>query len=282
MDFNFDFQQFLSAENLTKALKIAIIIIVGYGLIQLLALIVRRFFTRKMSPQGRMLLNKAIVYTGVILLVFAVLREFGINITTLLAGAGIVGVIVGFASQTSVGNIISGLFVISEKSFEIGDLIRVGDKLGIVYSVDLLSTKLRTLDNLLIRIPNQNILSTDITNITKFPIRRMDVKLSVAYKEDLRKVKEVLQDVAVKNPLVLDEPETLILFQNYGASGIDITFGVWFEKTNYVKLRNSLFIDIQEAFERAEIEIPFPHVSLYRGEASKPFQVEVINEAGLS
>jgi len=277
MDLNFHLREIFTPENLTKAFKIALIVIIGYAVVQIIALIVRKTLSKRMSPQGRMLLKKGIVYTGMVILIFLVLKEFGIKLAALLGAAGIVGVIIGFASQTSVGNIISGLFVISEKTFEIGDLVRIGDKLGVVYSVDLLSTKLRTLDNLLIRIPNQNILTTELTNITRFPIRRMDFNLSVAYKEDLRKVRTVLEGITKANPLVLEDPEPLFLFKEYGASGIDILLGVWFEKTNYVKLKNSLFVEIKEAFDREGIEIPFPHMSLYTGEASKPLQVQIKN-----
>jgi len=176
--------------------------------------------------------------------------------------------------STSIGNIISGLFLISEKPFEIGDLIRVGDKLGNVYSIDLLSIKLRTLDNLLIRIPNQTIISTEVTNITKFPIRRMDIMIGVAYKEDLKKVAEVLKSIAMENPLCLDEPEPLIVTKTFNTSSIDFQFGVWFEKTNYAAVRNSIFQQITERFREENIEIPFPHISVYTGEETKPFLIQ--------
>jgi small-conductance mechanosensitive channel len=115
---------------------------------------------------------------------------------TMLGAAGVLGIVLGIASQTSVGNIVSGLFLISEKPFEIGDLIRVGTTTGVVYSIDLLSIKLKTFDNLVIRIPNQSIITNEVTNITKFPIRRMNISVSVAYKEDLTKVEEVLKSIA--------------------------------------------------------------------------------------
>ena len=145
-----------------------------------------------------------------------VLNRLHINIKTLLGAAGVLGIVLGIASQTSIGNVISGIFIISEKTFEIGDLIRVGDKTGTVYSIDLLSVKLKTLDNLLIRIPNQTMISTEVTNITKFPIRRMDITVSVAYKEDLKKVMDILKTLVKENPLCLDEPEPLIVIQQFG------------------------------------------------------------------
>jgi small-conductance mechanosensitive channel len=225
-----------------------------------------------------MIINRIIIYTGYTLLGFMVLKELKFDITALFGAAGVVGIIIGVASQTSIGNIISGFFLVSEKSFELGDTVRIGDKAGTVYSIDLLSIKIRTYDNLLLRIPNQTVISSELINVTRFPIRRMDITVGVAYKEDLRKVFEVLQEVARKNPLCLEEPEPLILLQGYGASSIDILFAVWFEKNNYKDVKNSVIIEIKEAFDREGIEIPFPHISLYTGEATKGFPVEMVQK----
>lgn len=265
--------QYISLEKLVVIQNIVITLVVGYVIIQLLVIVSKRLMWKGLSMQSKLLVNKVIIYLGVFVILFAVLNHLGMNLTTLLSAAGIISVVIGFASQTSISNVISGIFIISEKSFEIGDLIRVGDKLGIVYSIDLLSIKLRTLDNLLIRIPNQTILSTEVINVTKFPIRRMDIDISVAYKENLSKVMDVLKQVTKDTPLCLDEPEPLITIKTYGASSIDFMVGLWFEKSNFLALKNSIMINIKDAFDKEGIEIPFPHISIYAGEATKPFPV---------
>jgi small-conductance mechanosensitive channel len=269
---------FIDNEHFIQFRNVVLTIVIGYIIIHLLVFFVKRFFWKRMTNQWKMLINKGIIYTGVIIILFMVLDYSGVKLKPLLGAAGILGVIVGFASQTSVGNIISGIFLVTEKSFEVGDLIRVGDKTGLVYSIDLLSMKLKTLDNLLIRIPNQTLISTEITNITRFPIRRMDINIGVAYKEDLKKVMGILHRLALDNKAVLDEPEPLILLQNFGESSIDILFGLWFEKTNYLNVRNSIIIEIKEAFDKEGIEIPFPHRTIYVGEETKPFPVSVEKE----
>lgn len=265
----------ISPELISNLKQIAFTLIVGYLIIQLLVILARKLLFRKVSKQSKMLITKGIIYTGIIIILFAVISILDLKkvFQTMLGAAGVLGIVLGIASQTSIGNIISGLFLISEKPFEIGDLLRVGDKLGNVYSIDLLSIKLRTMDNLLIRIPNQTIISTEVINITKFPIRRMDIMIGVAYKEDLKKVVTILKSIARNNPLCLDEPEPLILTKTFNTSSIDFQFGVWFEKTNYTSVRNSLFQQITERFKEENIEIPFPHISVYTGEATKPFPV---------
>ncbi|WP_346858151.1 mechanosensitive ion channel family protein [uncultured Draconibacterium sp.] len=273
MDFNIS--ELLPADAGEKAIKVILIAVIGISVVQLLAFIAGKIVGSGKSKHLKMIVRRAIVYTGFILIVLLILKTLGVQAGALFGAAGVMGIVLGIASQTSIGNIISGIFLVSERSFEIGDLVRVGDKLGVVDSIDLLSIKLKTLDNLLIRIPNQTIISTELTNITRYPIRRMEVIVSVAYKEDLRRVTQVLNEVLANNHLCLDEPEPLVIFKDFGDSGINIQLGLWFEKTKYKDLRNSIFIDIKEAFDKANIEIPFPHISLYTGEDSKPLKMEI-------
>jgi len=269
---------YFNPETVDKFIRIIFILVIGSGSIHLISFLIKRSLRKQLSRQSMMLVIRTILYTGYTGLVLIVVREMNYDLTALFGAAGVVGIVIGVASQTSIGNIISGLFLVGEKSFELGDVVRVGDKTGTVYSIDLLSIKVKTFDNLLIRIPNQTVISTELTNITKFPIRRLDFQIGVAYKEDLKKVKSVLESVVRNNPLCLEEPEPVIIFQAFGASSIDITLGVWFEKTNYLAVKNSVFIEIKEAFDREGIEIPFPHVSVYAGEASKPIKMEMKEE----
>ncbi|HCY42112.1 MAG TPA: mechanosensitive ion channel family protein [Prolixibacteraceae bacterium] len=269
---------FFSSETIDKFIRILFILIIGISSIHVVSYMVKRSLRKQLSRQRMMLISRTIVYTGYIGIVFIVIREMNYDLTALFGAAGVVGIVIGVASQTSIGNIISGLFLVSEKSFELGDVVRLGDKSGTVYSIDLLSIKIKTFDNLLIRIPNQTVISTELINVTRFPIRRLDFLIGVAYKEDLRKVKTVLENVARNNPLCLEEPEPIVIFKDFGASSIDLTFGVWFEKSNYSAVKNSVFIEIKEAFEREGIEIPFPHVRLYSHDTGKPVSVNPLTE----
>lgn len=270
---NFDWSKYFSVETFEKVLRIAIILVVGLLIIYSIAFIVRKLLPKNFSQQRKMIVNRFITYSGIVILFFIVVSELDINLTAIFGAAGIIGIVIGVASQTSIGNIVSGFFLVSEKSFELGDVIRIGDKIGTVYSIDLLSIKIKTYDNLLLRIPNQTVISSEVINVTRFPIRRFDLDVSVAYKEDLEKVTTIIKEVIRKNPLCLDEPEPLINFKSFGDSGINILVGVWFEKANFLKVKNSIFKEIKGAFDSEGIEIPFPHVSLYAGETTKPFPI---------
>jgi len=168
--------------------------------------------------------------------------------------------------------------LISEKPFAVGDIIQVGTTKGIILSIDLLSIKLRTFDNHLIRIPNEVIIKNEVRNISRFPIRRLDIELGVAYKENIQKVRDVLLDIADKEPLCLDEPEPDVRFQNFGDSALEFLYAVWCVREDYLKLKKKIMQQIKERFDEEGIEIPFPHRTLYTGSVTEPFPIRIVNE----
>jgi len=275
-----DLTKYFTADVLERIILAAIILAAGLAIIYSISFLVKRILPKKWSRQRKMIVNRVVVYTGFITLFFIIISELNFKLTPIFGAAGVIGIVLGVASQTSIGNIVSGFFLVSEKSFELGDVIKIGDKTGVVHSIDLLSIKIKTFDNLYIRVPNQTVISSEVTNITRFPIRRLNFDVSVAYKEDLARVMSLLEKIARQNPLSLDEPEPLIVFKDFGDSGINIMLGIWFEKTNYIKVKNSVFLDIKKTFDEEGIEIPFPHVSLYTGEATKPFPVKTAESKG--
>jgi small-conductance mechanosensitive channel len=249
----------LSPDLLTKALRVALTVVLGLFLVRVLAVVTQRSIMRRSTAQRQMVARKVISYSGFFLVLMATLGELGVKLTALLGAAGIVGIAVGFASQTSVSNIISGLFLISEKPFSVGDVIRIGTTTGIIQSIDLLSIKIRTFDNLFVRIPNEKILSSEVTNITRFPIRRMDIVLQVDYGQDLSRVHGILAGVARDNPWSLDEPQPVIMFNEFKESGIEMLLGLWFAKTDFTDLKNSIMKDISSRFAREGIRFAHPN-----------------------
>ncbi|MBU0678325.1 MAG: mechanosensitive ion channel family protein [Verrucomicrobia bacterium] len=263
-------------------IRAVLLLVIGLPIFKALSTIMARFLKGHVSDQSVLLLSKSVLYGGSTLLLIMFMRELGFKLTTLLGAAGIAGVAIGFASQTSLSNLISGLFLIWEKPFQIGDVLNVGDSAGVVHSIDLLSVNLRTFDNRFIRIPNENLIKTSFTNVTRFPIRRMDLDIGVAYKEDVGRVTKILQELAANNPYCLDEPAPLVLFKGFGDSALEFLFGIWFVKTDFVQLRNSIMREIKERLDAEGIEIPFPHRTLYAGAATAPFPVRVVEDpAGL-
>jgi len=275
--FGINIGQYLTGDNIRVLLRLIILIFIGLPLIYLLSRWLKKYLAKKTTAQQAMIFEKVVFYSGVIIILVSILNDFGFKLSHLLGVAGIFGIAIGFASQTSVSNIISGFFLIGEKPFEVGDVIKVGDTTGAVLSIDTLSVKLRTFDNKFVRLPNETLIKSEIINVTKFPIRRVDLNIGVAYKEDIGKVRNILQDIAHNNPLSLNEPEPVIILSGFGNSSVDIFFGVWAAKTDWLQLKNSIMEEIKKRFDGEGIEIPFPHISLYAGSKTEPIPVQMVD-----
>lgn len=264
-------------ENVQHWMRAAVILVSG--------LVVSKLFTRALfrltkDPMGidtATLLSRFSFYGLAIIVVMASLHQIGFNLSVILGAAGILSVAVGFASQTSASNLISGIFLVAEKSFKIGDVIKIGDITGEVLSIDLLSVKLRQYDNIYVRVPNESLIKSNFSNLSHFPIRRLDLQIGIAYKEDIGRVRELLLQVAFDYPLCLDQPTPLVIFQGFGDSSLNLQFSVWAERTNFLALRNELTEAIKRRFDEEGIEIPFPHRTLYAGSESAPFPVQVVD-----
>jgi small-conductance mechanosensitive channel len=258
--------------------RIVALLIVGFPLLIAFSATIGKATKKQLSAQAAMLLRKGIFYIGTLVIILTILHQLDFKMGALLGAAGIVGIAIGFASQTSVSNIISGLFLISERPFEVGDLIRIGDTTGTVMSIDLMSVKLKTFDNQFVRLPNETLIKTQVNNLTHYPIRRLDIHLGVAYKEDAAHIKKVLAEIGRQNPYCLDEPEPLILLQNFGDSALEFLFAVWSTKEDYLKLKKIIRQEIKERFDAEGIEIPFPHRTLYTGSVTEPFPIRIVSE----
>ena len=262
---------------LFTAVRAILLIIIGYAAGRIASISIARLLQKKISSHGIQLLKRAVFYGIFGLMIISALKEFGFDLSVILGAAGIFTIAIGFASQTSASNLISGLFLMIERPFSITDVIRVGSTTGEVISIDLLSVKLRTYDNLFVRIPNETMIKSEVTTITKFPIRRADLLVGVAYKENIEKVKELLAEVARKNPLCLEEPAPLFIFTGFGNSSIDIQFSVWAKRENFLAMKNGIYEEIKNTFDQNDIEIPFPHVSFYTGSATQPIPITLVN-----
>ncbi len=241
--------------NIFKALLI-------YFFLRYLYAFVKRFILQKigegLSEHGRVLLGKAVKYGFVVVGGLWILGVFGVNPGGLVAALGLFSVAVGFAAQTSVSNLIAGFFLIFERPFSIGDAVDIGGNTGIVLSIGLLSTKMRTYDNILIRIPNETVLKSTIKTFTAFDIRRIDTMVGISYAADIEKAKEVIRNFLNQEPVFLAEPQPIIFAEELGDSSVNLKVLVWIRRTDYLKAKETLVQGIKKALDEAGIEIPFP------------------------
>lgn len=269
---------FVSSERAFSMVRATILATVGLILAKLASSAFTRLAEKRLSHHHLIIMRRVIYYGILALFALSVLFELGFNLSVLVGAAGIFSVAIGFASQTSASNIISGLFLLGEQPFAVGDVVKVGDTTGEILAIDLLSVKLRTFDNLFVRIPNETMLKSEVTNLTRFPIRRFDLMLGIAYKEDIETVRDILFNLAEINPLCLEEPKPLFIFTGFGSSSLDIQFSVWAKRESFLEMRNTLQAEIKKAFDNKGIEIPFPQVTLTAGNGAAPFPVTIVGQ----
>jgi small-conductance mechanosensitive channel len=255
----------LTPAQFYNVLRALVTLAIGLAAAPLLRRAVGGMLEGRTSPAHVLFGRKVAYYLVLALAAVSALRELGVNLSVLLGAAGIVSVAMGFAAQTSASNLISGLFLMVERPFVVGEVIEVAGTTGEVLSIDLLSVKLATADNLFVRVPNETLVKAQITNLSRHPIRRYDMQLGIAYGEKIGRVRDILMAVAEKNPLCLRQPEPILLFQGFGESTVRLQFSIWAATDNFVALRNTMAEEVKDALDRERVDLPMPQRALSMG-----------------
>ena len=260
-------KSFLTWTNLFRFLGTLIVLFAIFVVYKIIARSIKKVPEQKLSQQRSMVILKILNYLFYFVVIMFILSRFGIKLSAIWGAAGVAGIAVAFAAQTSVSNIISGIFVIAEKALKIGDLINVAGETGIVDSVGLLSVKIHTLDNQMIRIPNSTIINSNLRNTSYFSQRRMDFQVSVAYDTDMQSALDTLASAPKYCKTILKNPAPIVWFDGFGDSGIKLTLAVWFKGATFFETKNETFVAIKRVFDEAGIEIPYSKVdvNLYEG-----------------
>lgn len=250
-------KSFLTWDNLFKLIGAILILGIFFGIYKIILRGIKKIPAEKTTPQRTAILNRIVKYVYFFVTVMYVLSLFGIKLSAIWGAAGIAGVAIGFAAQTSVSNLISGLFVITEGALKIGDTIIVDGITGVVDAINLISVRVHTHDNQMVRIPNSTIINTNLTNNSYHASRRLTLSVSVSYDADMEKALEALSKAPSLCPTVLNEPAPAVWFDGFGDSGINMTVAVWFASADFLKTKNDLYIAIKKVLDEAKIEIPY-------------------------
>lgn len=205
-------------------------------------------------------LLKVLIWIFAILFILAV---WGIDLTPVVAGLGVTGVVLGFALQESISSIFSGMMLAINQPFELGDYVDIGSTSGTVRAMDIMSVTLTTPDNRKITMSNKIVWSQVITNYSSMDKRRLDMNAGVAYGTDLNKAKQVIKDVIDSYPEVLKDPAPVIEVSELADSEITFIVRPWVAPSDYWPVKWRFQKDICEALERAGIEIPYNKLDVY-------------------
>jgi small-conductance mechanosensitive channel len=218
----------------------------------------KRTLKEKMSRESLEIISKTVYYGIITMAVISVLPMLGLDLSGLLVAGGILGVAIGFASKSVIGNLVSGIFLVIERPIKIGDQINIGDISGFVEDIHILSTLVRTYDGLYVRIPNEKVFTSNITNYVAHPVRRFEYVVGIRYADDAEKAIRIIREVIEAHPFVLKNPAPQIFVDNLGESSVDIVVRIWAPVQVWYSVKTELLWKIKKALEENGIEIPFP------------------------
>ncbi|RKZ27015.1 hypothetical protein DRQ29_04100 [bacterium] len=194
-----------------------------------------------------------------------VLSHLGVDVSSLIVSMGVAGAALALAVKNTIENAVSGILIMLDRPFRIGDRIKLDTgEVGDIYEIGLRSTKILTFENNLIILPNSKLLDDKIVNLSyPNPIIRVKIEVGVAYGSDIEKVKSVMEKTARENKLVLEDPAPAAYFVNFGESSLDFILLARVEKYKDAwNVENQLREKIYEAFAENNIEIPFPQMDV--------------------
>lgn len=258
---------FISTHNLISLGISLALILLGYILALKLSKLIELKVSKKFSRHSSLVLRRIIFYCIFILFFIMGLQNSGINLTVFLGAAGIFTVAISFASQTAFSNLISGIFLLFEQPFKIGDTITVNGIQGVVESIDLLSTKLSTSDHQRVRLPNEMLLKSEIFNLSFYPLRRIDLLFTFNFQEDITKVKALLLSIIQSCPEILDKPKPSIVLNQFIEGHVELKLMAWAKTANLAESKDCLQELIKRRFNEEGIELPTPQIP-FRAKAS--------------
>ena len=198
------------------------------------------------------------------------LTALEINIGPLLAAVGAAGFVVGFALQDTLSNFASGMLILAYRPFDVGDVIEAAGVSGIVDSVTLFSTHVRTFDNKVMIVPNNDIWGNTITNATASDTRRVDLIFGIGYEDDVDEAKRILEAVVKQHELVLDDPAPVVQLHELADSSVNFICRPWTKTGDYWTVYWDITRAVKEQFDRSGISIPFPQRDIHVYHESAP------------
>ncbi len=193
-----------------------------------------------------------------IVTVLAVLGQFGVETTSIIAVLGASALAVGLALQGTLSNIAAGVMLLFLRPFKVGDAVNIGGTMGIVDTIGLFTTELHSFDNIGISMPNSKVWGAEIQNISKFGTRRVDMEFGIGYGDNMDKAIAIIQEILDEDERVLKEPKPLIAVSNLGDSSVDIRVRPWTNSANYWPLLYDITKKVKERFDENGVSIPFP------------------------
>ena len=255
-----------------KVLLALIFFFVGGKIIKWIRKIVRRSFERTGADTGVMQFVDSMLKFGLYaLLIFMIATNFGVESSSVAALIASAGVAVGLALQGSLSNFAGGILILLLKPFAVGDYIAVTQEgiEGTVKEIQIFYTKMATVDNQTVVVPNSILTSNSLTNVTARPERKLDLKVGISYDADMKKAKQIVEDMLRSDPSVIQDEEIMVFVSDLADSAVIIGLRAWVKTEEYWATRWRLLEQIKTAFDEAQIEIPYNQLTVHMAGTSE-------------
>ena len=270
----------ITLENGLKALAAFLVLFVVYkGLDKMLNRVLEH--SRGIDAGLESLLQKSYRVVAYVFIGAIVLGQMGVNITALVAGLSIAGIAVGFAARDSLENFISGVTILVDEPFRVGDYIVVDGEYGKVDEITLRSTRIRTVQNEIIILPNAQMITQRVVNHTKRNVLRVDISFGIAYKEYPEEARQVVLPLVEDDDRVLPVPNPTVVVTSMADSSVNMVLRFYItDPSQELAVRWEYTEKVREALREADIEIPFPHRQLFLDEAKGLQELPPWRDAG--
>lgn len=241
-----------------------VIYIVGAQIIKWIRKLVRKSLDKAGVDKGIcQFLDNLLKFALYIVMILMVIGRFGFQASSIIAILGSAGVAVGLAMQGSLSNLAGGVLILILKPFRVGDyIVEGGGQEGTVVEIQMFYTRLLTGDNRDISIPNGALANERIINVSRQDSRRLDLSVGISYSADIKKAKELLEDLAKNDPAKLPDKDVLVMVQELGDSAVVLGCRLWVDNSNYWDAKFRLLEAIKNTFDANDIGIPFPQMEV--------------------
>jgi small conductance mechanosensitive channel len=257
----------VSDNGLNMIFKIIVFVLIVVGF-RALSLLMRRTIERAVSHGHMSVLLRSMIASTVGNFVMAIgimiaFSQMGISLGPLLAGLGVLGFIIGFALQDTLGNFAAGMMILIYRPYDVGDVITAAGATGKVDKMSLVNTIILTFDNQKLIVPNKQIWGDVIKNVTAQQVRRVDMTFSISYADDVEKAEKVLADIIEQHELTLDDPAPAVKLHTLNASSVDFIVRPWAKSEDYWDVYWDITREVKLRFGREGITIPFPQQDVH-------------------
>lgn len=242
-----------------------ILFVVGSRLIAFLRRLIKRALVRSgASTEAKQFLDSVLKAVLHVILILLILQVFGLEAASIATVIGSVGVTIGLAIQGSLGNCIGGILILTLRPFKVGDYIieDTHQNEGVVEQITIFYTRLCTVDNRIVLIPNGTLANSSMTNVTGAPFRRVDLTISISYDSDVKTARQVVKQIAATHPLVCQERDVSVYVDHFEDSGVALLIFFWAKTQDYWQARFEMLEQIREGFDAAGVRIPYPRVDV--------------------